>query len=92
MYTVDIKEIKKSFSMTVEEKVAACNKRRTQGNTYFKAGDLDNAMLKYGNAFKIVQYLEEEDPEKKVPCLLHNTRLPPRTRTHSHPRIAQGPS
>ena len=73
---VDFTKEKSSWEMNTEEKFAACEKCRSEGNDLFKAGKIDRAGKKYKKALSFVdsEYsLSDEEKAKakalKVPCL-----------------------
>jgi len=75
---VDFVKEKASWEMNAEEKFAACEKARGEGNELFKDGKLDRAAKKYKKAigfvdsdYSLTDEQKIQSKNLKVPCLLN---------------------
>lgn len=62
-FVLTVSEVTPTYQLQLEDKLAAADKRKEQGNAFFKAADLERALAKYDKAFKLVQY-EQGDGEE----------------------------
>lgn len=52
-----------TYQLQLVDKLKAAERRKDQGNNYFKESNTKGALSKYDKAFKLIQY------EQVVPCL-----------------------
>jgi FK506-binding protein 4/5 len=74
-YMLTVTDVTPTYQLQLVDKVSAAEKRKEQGNEYFKAQDLERALAKYEKAFKLIQYEqgegEEGDKVKDMKSTLH---------------------
>jgi len=74
-FTVMVTEVTPTYQLQLTDKLSAAERRKDQGNEFFKAGTLEKALTKYDKAFKLIQYEqgegEEGDKVKDMKCTLH---------------------
>jgi len=74
-YTVMVSEVTPTYQLQLADKLAASERRKDQGNEFFKAGSLEKALTLYDKAFKLIQYEQGEGEEgnavKDMKCTLH---------------------
>jgi FK506-binding protein 4/5 len=68
-FSVNVTDVRATYELNVQEKLAAADKRKLQGNDFFKAGDFERALGKYAKAFKLVEYEREDEDNEVLPPL-----------------------
>ncbi|EKX48016.1 FKBP-type peptidyl-prolyl cis-trans isomerase [Guillardia theta CCMP2712] len=72
-YVVNVNEVTPTYQLQLKDKLAAAEKRKEQGNVFFKSEDLEKALNKYDKAFKLVQYEQGEGDEAEAVKNLKST-------------------
>eukprot|EP00301_Raphidiophrys_heterophryoidea_P019770 c4624_g1_i1.p1 GENE.c4624_g1_i1~~c4624_g1_i1.p1 ORF type:complete len:517 (-),score=111.62 c4624_g1_i1:849-2399(-) len=89
VYNVFLKSVKQPYQLSVNEKVEAAARRREIGNDQFKAGHFDKALKKYDAAFKLIEFVNDDEhtdkaaiDQAKLLCHLNRAMVHKKTNNH----------
>jgi len=66
IYWVHVKDVRSTYSLSLEEQITGATRRKELGNTKLKAGDLQGASKAYNAGFKLVEHAHGETDQEKL--------------------------